>query len=126
MVDFGTDIESSWSSNTNGDFKIISDTENAEQAIRNRLLTRYDELESLGYEGYGNKSSDVPGMTDLDLAKAYLRLYTEECLLREPRVQEIINISVSYHNRAMTIDISLKMIDTDTTTNLVITQSMEA
>lgn len=126
MVDFGTDIKSSWTSNERGDFKIISDTENAEQAIKNRLLTKYDELESLGYTGYGNKSCDVPGMTNIELAKSYLRLYTEECLLREPRVQEILNIDLSYNNRVMTVDISLKMIDTDTPTNLVITQSMEA
>lgn len=126
MVDFGTDIESSWSANERGDFKIISDTDNAEQAIKNRLSTKYDELESLGYISYGNKSCDVPGMTDIEQAKAYLRLYTEESLLREPRVQEIINIDISYQNRIMTVDISLKMIDSDTTTNLVLTQNMEA
>lgn len=126
MVDFGTDIKSSWTSNERGDFKIISETENAEQAIRNRLLTKYDELESLGYTGYGNKSCDVPGMTNIEQAKSYLRLYTEECLMREPRVQEIIKIDLYYSKKVMTIDISLKMIDEDTTTNLVLTQSMEA
>lgn len=126
MVDFGTDIESTWTPNPQGDFKLISDVENAKQAIINRLLTQYDELASLGYTGYGNKSHELAGLTDIKLATETIKIHTHECLLREPRVNEILNIECTYNNKVITVDISIKMIDEDHTENMIITHNMEA
>lgn len=120
MVIFGTDIKSDWSIGANGDFVLVNEEDNARQAIINRLLIPLDELRELGYDNYGNQSFEVIGETDIEAAKAKIKIYTRNCLLKEPRVEEILDISVAFLDNVLTTDISLKMIDSDKPENLLI------
>jgi hypothetical protein len=120
MVDFGTDFNSQWIANSQGDFLTITGLDNAEQAIYNRLITRLDELIQLNYDNYGNRSYEVLGSTDILNASAEIKIYTTNCLLAEPRVQEIKNIDVDFNGSSTTIHADVMLIGEDKPTNMVI------
>jgi len=120
MVDFGTDFNSEWTSNSQGDFLTITGLENAEQAIYNRLMTRLDELIQLNYINYGNRSYEVIGTTDLVAGTAEIKIYTTNCLLAEPRVQEINDIDVDFDGSSATVYADVLLIGEDKPTNMVI------
>ena len=119
-VDFGTDIDSSWSATPQGDFKLVSGVDNAVQAIKNRLLTRLGEMDWC-YENYGTESNQQIGETDLATAEATIELCDTIALLQEPRVEDIYGVSVKIEQPNTIIeDLTIKLIDEDKTTNLII------
>jgi|GEM_PF-2839536 len=122
-VDFGTDIDSEWTANAQGDFKLISGKDNALQAIKTRLLTKYDELIVFGYSKYGNQSINVIGTTDLETAEQLIQLYTTECLLQEPRVEDIGIVNINVTNQGFSGDVDVKLIGESSTDNLVFSKS---
>lgn len=123
MVDesiYGTDIKNTWEVGPNGDFKIVTGIENAEQAVYNRLMTKYDELYQF-YDGYGNRDHEVIGETDKAIAENKLKIYTESCLKAEPRVEEIGEIIVTFEKDVVIIDVSVKFITENNSSNIVFT-----
>jgi hypothetical protein len=124
-VDFGTDIDSSWTANAQGDFQTVSGTDNALQAIRNRLLTKLDELIDFGYVSYGNRAIEIIGTTDLKTAEQLIKLYTTECLMQEPRVEEIPAINVVVSNSEFTCEVDIKLIGEANTNNIVFSKSIQ-
>ena len=118
-VDFGCDIDSSWTANAQGDFKTVSGTDNAAQAVYNRLITKLDELSSFGYTNYGNQSYEIIGNTDIELSKELITLYTTTCLLQEPRVSDVYSINVLYSVNSFQVDVKLLLIGEDTPTNII-------
>ena len=119
MVDFGTDIDRSWSVNNKGDFKIVSGTDNAAQAIYNRVTIKLDELIQLGYTGYGNQANDLMGSTDIEVTNQQIIVYTQTCLLEEPRVSDIQNITCDYNGKVGTVEATVMLIGEDTPNNLI-------
>lgn len=123
MVDeaiYGTDIKNTWEVGPGGDFKTVTGTENARQAVYNRLMTKYDELFSF-YEGYGNKDYEVVGETNKAIAENKLKIYTENCLRAEPRVEEVGEILVSFEHDVVIIDVAVKFITENNQSNIVFT-----
>jgi len=121
MVDesiYGTDIKNTWEVGPHGDFKTVSGLQNAEQAVYNRLMTKYDELYRF-YGGYGNQDHDVIGEVDKSIAENKLKIYTENCLKREPRVEGLDNISVTFEKDIIIVEASVKFITENTSSNLV-------
>jgi hypothetical protein len=108
---FGTDLDDSFELDDNGQFKIVSGVDNAIQAIRNRLLTKFDEIAELGYFEYGNKAHDYLSETNIDLAKAHIELYNEICLDLDHRVFNIIDMSTEYKYGVITADIHVQLVD---------------
>lgn len=121
MVNFGTDINRLWIPNAQGDFAIVTGLDNAAQAVYNRVMTKLGELDCLGYTNYGNQSDECLGMTDLQTAEQLIILYTNNCLLQEPRVQDIQNITCVYDGKVATVDALITLIGEDTPNNLVFT-----
>jgi hypothetical protein len=119
MVDFGTDVNRLWIPNSKGDFALVSQIDNALQAIYNRVTIKLDELLQLGYTNYGNQSNDLIGNTDIETTEQQIILYTQICLLQEPRIQDIISISCAYSLEVATVECSVLLIDEDTPNNLV-------
>nr|WP_319372446.1 DUF2634 domain-containing protein [uncultured Methanobacterium sp.] len=121
MVDesiYGTDIKNTWEVGPGGDFKTVSGLKNAEQAVYNRLMTKYDELYKF-YDGYGNKDHEVIGETDKAIAENKLKIYTENCLKAEPRVEEIKNISVTFEKDVIIVEASVKFLTENQSSNFV-------
>lgn len=121
-VDFGADIDSSWSPSPQGDFKTVSGVDNAFQAVYNRLMTKVGELNAFGYINYGNQSDEVIGSTDIEVGKQLIILYTTVCLLQEPRVQDINSIDVSYTLNSFECNVNIQLIGEDTPTNIIFTK----
>jgi len=123
MVDesiYGTDIRNTWEVGPNGDFKTITGLQNAEQAVYNRLMTKYDELYKF-YNGYGNQDHEVLGETDKAIAENKLKIYTENCLKKEPRVERVDNISVTFEKGIIIVEASVKFITENQSSNMVFT-----
>lgn len=119
-VDFGTDINRLWQPSPTGDFQLVSGTDNALQAVYNRLMTKLDELIQFGYTNYGNQSHEVPGSTDIETAKQEIILYTTRCLLQEPRVEGINSIHVTFDGiNSINVEADFQLIGEPNTSNLV-------
>ncbi|KZX17478.1 contractile injection system sheath initiator [Methanobrevibacter filiformis] len=124
MVDFGCDFHRDFELiDDKGNFRKVSGVDNAKQAIINRLLTIPGDLDNLGYDDYGNKSYYYLGLTDYDYAESLIKKATEEALLKEPVVAEIIDINVEYDNTNCIVDIDVRLVsddDEDTNENITI------
>jgi len=93
-IDFGCDLDDSFEIDPEtGDFKLIHDDDNANQGIKNRLLTTYDELAELGYFKYGNNANYFLKITDIDIVIPHIKIYTKQALDRDPRVEEVIEMN---------------------------------
>ena len=93
-IDFGCDLDDSFEIDPEtGDFKLIHDDDNANQGIKNRLLTTYDELAELGYFRYGNNANYFLKITDIDIVIPHIKIYTKQALDRDPRVEEVIEMN---------------------------------
>lgn len=91
---YGTDYSSLGFISSDGDIGLVSELDNAEQAIRNRLLTRLGTYPTIDTE-YG---SEVPSLLGEKITKGLiseLRVYIENCMLEEPRVYEILNLDIA-------------------------------
>jgi len=123
MVDesiYGTDVKNTWEVGPGGDFKTVKGLQNAEQAVYNRLMTKYDELYKF-YIGYGNQDYEVIGETDKAIAENKLKIYTENCLRKEPRVEQVDNITVTFEHDSIIVEVSVKFITENQSSNLVFT-----
>ena len=91
---YGTDYSSLGFISSDGDIGLVSELDNAEQAIRNRLLTRLGTYPTIDTE-YG---SEVPSLLGEKITKGLiseLRVYIENCMLEEPRVYEVLNLDIA-------------------------------
>lgn len=117
---YGTDIKNTFELGPHGDFKTVSGLKNAEQAVYNRLKTKYDELHQF-YNEYGNRDYEVIGETEKAIAENKLKIYTETCLRKEPRVETIGEIIVRFDKDVIIVEATVKFITENKSSNLVFT-----
>lgn len=123
MVNFGTDINRLWIGNAQGDLAIVTDTENAAQAVYNRLMTKLGELDWAEYINYGCQSWEAIGETNPEVFKPKIQLYIQNALLEDPRVDEIDDIIVTINDLfSVTVEITVQLIGEDTPTNIILVQ----
>ena len=80
------------------DLATVSDTELLVQALTMRLLCLRGELARLGHPRYGSRIRDLIG-EPLDRANLeLLRRIVRKELLRDPRVEEVLQVSVTPHD----------------------------
>jgi len=108
---FGIDLDDSFELDDNGDFKLVSGVDNASQAIRNRLLTKFDEIAELGYHKYGNRAHDYLSETNIDLSRAHVEIYSELCLALDPRVFSILSLETSYNEGVIFVDVVVQLVN---------------
>lgn len=111
MVDYGKDIDSSFSVNPSGDISIVSGVDNAKQAILNRLKTKLEELSCFDFYDYGNASYQHLGSTNIDYVIGAVEIETRETLLSEPRVDTVEYVNVNYEETKITVDASCILTD---------------
>jgi hypothetical protein len=116
---FGTDLNNTFGVDASGDLKLVVGITNAEQRVYNRIMTKLDELEELGYDSYGNESQTVLGETDKKLIESKIQIYTESCLKQEPVVEDIISVECSFDGRIATVECEIQLIGETNTSNLV-------
>jgi phage baseplate assembly protein W len=79
----------------NGDLQIAHEEENLAQAIVHRLMTDIGELEELGHPDYGSRLYDLLGQPNTEETRSLARTYVLEALSREPRIKEIVSVTVT-------------------------------
>jgi phage baseplate assembly protein W len=84
--------------NRRGDVDIVSGRENLGQAIIHRLLTRQGELEDLGYPEYGSNLHELIGRPNNQATRNLVKLYVNECLSQEIRIEKVESIDVMPHS----------------------------
>lgn len=111
-VDFGCDLDDSFEIDPlTGDFKLVHDDDNADQGIRNRLLTSYDELAELGYYQYGNNAKYFLKITDIDLLIPHIEIYTKQALDRDARVEEVLEINSVIEDNVLSVHIRVMKVN---------------
>lgn len=77
------------------DLTIASGRDNLAQAIIMRLLTPRGELAALGHPQYGSRLHELVGEVNTETKRNLVRLYILETLQREPRIEEILDVTVT-------------------------------
>ena len=80
---------------SSGDLDTVSEEYNLGQAIVNRLRTKQGELSDLGHSLYGSRLYELIGEPNNERTRELAKLYTRECVLRDPRVLEVVNIVIA-------------------------------
>ena len=91
---YGTDYDSQGLISSTGDIGLVTELANAEQAIRNRLLTKLGTYPTIDDE-YGSEVHEVLGEKRNEDLISQLSVYVENCMLDEPRVYVITDLSIS-------------------------------
>lgn len=112
LVDFGCDFDSSFELlSPGGHFKLVAGIENAKQVIENGLTTIPKDLDLFNYDHPHNNAYLYLGATNVNFAKALIKLATEEVLIRKSVVKEIIDIEVDYKLKQCIVDICVRLVD---------------
>lgn len=77
-----------------GDLETIGEEYNLAQAIIMRLNTMQGELTDLGHSSYGSRLYELIGEPNNERTRELVRIYALECVTRDPRVEEVVGISV--------------------------------
>ena len=104
------------------DLETVVADDNLKQAILLRFLTRRGELEPLGHPTYGSRLFDLLGERNTLANRNRAKLYVLEALAMEPRVAEVLRVTVETNRAEPTqidISVSLRPIYADTVLNLV-------
>ena len=108
---YGTDYSSDGFISSNGDIGLVSELDNAEQAIRNRLLTRLGTYPNIDTE-YGSEVHLILGEKSNPRLVSELQVYIENCMLEEPRVYEILNLDILHEgNDKLHLQLQLQLVD---------------
>lgn len=104
------------------DLATLTQVENLQQALLLRFLTPVGELAQLGHPDYGCRLHELIGEPNTETNRNKAKLFTLLALQAEPRVKEVVELSVTTHrSRPTRVDIAakVKVIDSDTVLNLV-------
>ena len=108
---YGTDYSSNGYITSTGDIGLVTGLENAEQAVKNRLLTRIGTYPSIDSE-YGSEVPSVIGEKRNNELISELRVYVENCMLEEPRVYSINNLEITPVGlEALRLEVNLQLVD---------------
>jgi len=93
-----------------GDLETIGEEYNLAQAIIMRLNTMQGELTDIGHSSYGSRLHELIGEPNNERTRELVRIYALESVNRDPRVEEVVNISVEQIEGDLNrIDISISV-----------------
>ncbi|MFC1803893.1 GPW/gp25 family protein [Thermoproteota archaeon] len=105
-----------------GDLETVGEEQNLAQAIIMRLNTMQGELTELGHSSYGSRLHEIIGEPNNERTREFIRIYTLECVNRDPRVEEVLSINVEKNTgdqNRVNIDISVKAFGLTSILNIV-------
>jgi phage baseplate assembly protein W len=118
-----TELGSDLTLSPSGDLETVSEEFNLGQAIVNRIRTTQGELSDLGHSLYGSRLYELIGEPNNERTRELARLYTRESIARDPRVKEIVSITVTVPKNEPTrinLNIAVLPIERTTVLNIVI------
>ncbi len=102
--ELGLDVSASES----GDLSTITEEYNLAQALFMRLRTMEGELSDLGHSSYGSRLYELIGEVNNERTREMARNYAMECVSHDPRVSEVVDVSVeAVKGEPNRIDISI-------------------
>jgi phage baseplate assembly protein W len=105
------DLGSELGISLSGDLETVSGELNLGQAIAHRLRVRQGELSDLGHPHYGSRLFELVGEPNNERTRELARVYTRECVLQDPRVNEVVDIRVTVpKNQSDRIDINISVL----------------
>ncbi len=108
---YGTDYSSTGLITSDGDIGLVTELDNAEQAIRNRLLTRLGTYPTIDTD-YGSEVHLVLGEKINSALISELQVYIENCMLEEPRVYEILDLDIKVVDHdSLHLQLQLQLVD---------------
>ena len=108
---YGTDYSSEGFITSDGDLGLVTELDNAEQAIRNRLLTRLGTYPNIDTD-YGSNVHLALGEKITPSLISELRVNIENCMLEEPRVYGILNLDITPEEHdSLQIALQLQLVD---------------
>lgn len=110
------------------DIAKITEIDNLQQSIINRIMTKKGELDALGHPEYGSKHHDMIGELNTESNRNLIKFHILECLSHEPRIERILRTEVKADtdNRGFVrIYLEIKIIGVTSSLNLVIPFSFE-
>lgn len=103
------------------DLAVTSGRDNLAQAVIMRLLTPRGELTPLGHPQYGSRLHELIGQVNTETKRNLVRLYILETLQREPRIEEIVDVTVTPAvERHSSVDVSLQLLPVGETQTVTI------
>jgi phage baseplate assembly protein W len=126
----GSDLKARWRAATDAyDLAIVAGAENISQALLLRFLTPQGELADLGHPTYGSRLHELVGEPNTETNRNFAKLFALQALAGEPRVEKVLSAQVRQRasdRGAVDIDLTLKIVRTDTPLNLVFPFSFDA
>jgi len=110
------------------DIATITGTDNVQQSLINRIMTRKGELTDLGHPEYGSNHHDLIGELNTESNRNLLKFHILECLSHEPRIEKIVRtqIKADTDNYALVrIYLEIKIVTVTSPINLIIPFSFE-
>jgi phage baseplate assembly protein W len=113
------ELGSNLSISPSGDLETVSEELNLGQAIINGLRIRRGELSDLGHPHYGSRLYELVGEPNNARTRELAKMCTKECVEQDPRVKEIVNITVKVpEDDPDRIDINISVLPIGSTTAL--------
>ena len=108
---YGTDYDSKGLVSSTGDIGLVTELDNAKQAIRNRLLTRIGTYPTIDTE-YGSEIHEILGEKHNDELVSQLSVYVNNCMLEEPRVYEVSDLDIEFIEHGnLKLKLQLQLVD---------------
>lgn len=110
------------------DIAAITRTENLQQSLINRIMTKKGEIDELGHPEYGSRHHDLIGEPNTESNRNLIKFHILECLSHEPRIERILRAQVKSDtdNRGLVrIYLEIKITSVTSPLNLVIPFSFE-
>jgi len=89
------EVSSDLAVSASGDLATVSEAFNLGQALVNRIRTTQGELRDLGHALYGSRLYELVGEPNNARTRELARLYTRESVARDPRVREIVSVTIT-------------------------------
>lgn len=126
---YGRDInlfENDLRGSNSGEVELVTFSKNLLESLKHRLLTQKGEL--FKHENYGSELHKLLGLNINQTSIELCRLYVVEALNQDPRIEELIEITITpnYSNRAFEISVIFTSIVNREELNLVYDYFLDA
>jgi phage baseplate assembly protein W len=93
-----------------GDLETVGGTDNLVQALTLRLNTQRGGLSALGHPDYGSRLPELIGRPNTATTRNLVKFYTLECIRQEPRVGQVLNVTVDTTPEQGRVDVHLSLL----------------